>query len=421
MDNLEIFANLPIELKLKIIEYLDDNTKIQIMLKNKYFYNNRKCLSLNNTYRVNKIINRINEFKFVRLSINFISDQLYNLKYLKVLHVHLKSDMMIGIKMLPETLKELWFYNSYNFIITKNVLPQNLTTLIGINCFENGALPNSISDLTINDMFNQEIIAGSLPVNLKTLRIGKYYNQEFEYNVLPNGLHTLILGRNFNQPFNYDVLPDSLHTLEFGNNYNQPFMINVLPPKLFNLELGNDYNQIFNKNVLPKTLNKLLLGSYYAQQFSLGSLPQSLTYLSIIWYKHKLEENTLPSNLTKLKISRYDYELKENIFPLNLTYLDIGQYNYKLKKNILPPNLTYLSINHFKFRIGYDILPKNLKTLKLGYAFRKSFKDYNVINLIRKKLYHNEKKILPDSLIEIIIDNYYQLKLFEIKYHKLIK
>jgi hypothetical protein len=141
---------------------------------------------------------------------------------------------------------------SYNY--DKNILESNITTAKNVM---------DLNQLIFYDHYDQIIGINMLPDSLKALTFSYDYNQTINVNVLPNNsLQTLTFGSEYNQTIGVNVLPNSLQTLTFGDDYDQTIGVNVLPNSLQTLTFGWKYNQTINVNVLPTSL-KIIYFNFY--------------------------------------------------------------------------------------------------------------------------------------------------------------
>ena len=143
------------------------------------------------------------------------------------------------------------------------------------------------------------------------MHFGNDYNKSFNEGVLPQHLTELHFGREFNQFIAPNILPKSLTTLIFGKMFN--YQLNgVLGVGLTKLVLGDEYDYPFDKNVLPNTLLDLTISSSYKhsldplielkiQSLMLETWEYECTHP---WTKThlKIELNTIPKTVQKLHL-----------------------------------------------------------------------------------------------------------------------
>lgn len=116
-----------------------------------------------------------------------------------------------------------------------------------------------MTHLTFGFDFNQSI-SNYVPITTKLSNLISR-NEQPKTRILPENLTELNLNDTFNQPLDKDTLPTNLRRLKFGISFNQP-LNNVLPKKLTHLTLGFCFDQSLD-DVLPDSLTHLYLHHRY--------------------------------------------------------------------------------------------------------------------------------------------------------------
>lgn len=271
--------------------------------------------------------------------------------------------------------------------------------ILDLSCFSN------LKKLTINS--NVEII---YPHSLKELVCGNEFYSKL--NNLPNGLTHLTLGEMFNHPI--ENLPNSIKYLKFGWGFNQS--VDNLPENLEELVFcdekiksghGNYSLPEFRYpiNNLPNKLKKITLNPGFIHSIDLipNSVEEIIFSNNIDFDLHKRESDKcvgelssklfnceikrLPTNLRKLLLSA-EFNSKINWSDgLNpLTKLEHVEFqNIQVYGDSYGPSYFY---SYGCFDQSIDDLPDSIRILKLGSGFTQKINK------------------LPDSLIELSIENY---------------
>eukprot|EP01133_Synstelium_polycarpum_P002890 gene2890-3320_t len=283
-------------------------------------------------------------------------------KGLTTLIFGMKFNHQIGHDVLPMGLTKLSFGWKYNQPIPHGVLPPSLTSLdlggftqplppgvlpMGLSSLKfkgynrplQGAMPSSVTKLTLGIDFKEPLRQGDLHSGITTLNlIG--YDRPIDINVLPDTITNISFGGYFNRKLQPGVLPLSLKTLTFGYPYDQPLEPGALPHGLETLTLGDQFKRILKHGDLPSTLTSLTFGQIYNQPIAPGVLPDSLTSLTLGSCFDQPE--SIPMGLKSLTIKRlqgYNQNLVDNLPPtlLDLTLI-LGNHQHTdyLKRLVMP-------------------------------------------------------------------------------------
>jgi len=274
-------------------------------------------------------------------------------------------------ELFSENIEIIDLYNDYNQLIGVGVLPSSLKTLkfgysfnqpIGV-----GVLPSSLQLLSFGHSFNQPIGVGVLPSSLQSLTLGWNFDQPLEAGVLPESLKTLVFGSGFNRPIGVGVLPSSLESVEFGYIFDQTIDAGVLPETLQYLKFGYDFNKPIGVGVLPKSLQHLIFGFFFNQPLEVGVLPSSLQSLTFgNSFNNPIRVGVLPSSLQSLVFgSDFNQPVERGALPNSLRILNFGaNFNKPLEVGSLPDSLQTLTLGtYFDQRIYEGVLPGRLQTL----------------------------------------------------------
>lgn len=96
-------------------------------------------------------------------------------------------------------------------------------------------IPNSVTDLFLDENHEGPFRPGSLPPKLARLFCGHGYNYPLTPGLLPSTLKFLYTGDEFNWPLRPGSLPDGVTRLMFGQAFSQPLPLDVLPSSLTSL------------------------------------------------------------------------------------------------------------------------------------------------------------------------------------------
>ena len=245
-----------------------------------------------------EILIKITEFLSTKdiLNLSVCSKYLRNIVYI----------IKINIRVEYDKISELSYFDSFTNVVYEkswNTFPKSLQILYW-EC--NGILPNSLPDslktLELGNRYNQPLPGtalreSQLPNSLERLLLGSDYDQplpqhlgtdyDHQLQQLPNSLKSLHLSGCCNQPL--PQLPVSLQSLSLGFYYDQP--LPQLPDSLKSLHLGWCYNQHLSR--LPISLKCLHLG--YRYDHPLGQFPYSLKNIKA-WKKFRYL-NSIPSHI----------------------------------------------------------------------------------------------------------------------------
>ncbi|GAM28396.1 hypothetical protein SAMD00019534_115720 [Acytostelium subglobosum LB1] len=204
---------------------------------------------------------------------------------------------------LPASLTSLEFHG-YSHAIEPGMLPPNLKTLITKDEFtlQVGALPKTLTSLTLGMYFNQEIMCDVLPTGLLSLDLGGYYNHQLKPNILPNTLTSLTLSIFHNQPIINGSLPQSLRSFSCLNNQQ---LQEINAPSCFehcyNLESVTFTNGSRTKEICDLPINDLF---FHGRLKSFAFL----LYIFHLIYLPKTIEQYANSNIPNLKLNFHEME-----------------------------------------------------------------------------------------------------------------
>ncbi|KAM9979553.1 hypothetical protein ACTFIY_008785 [Dictyostelium cf. discoideum] len=257
-----------------------------------------------------------------KLKVNSIPDTI------KIIIFNKSYKQPIDLGILPTSLEFLSFhsfYNNTNFTITRNLIPNSITTLIFDNDEYNG-----------NDAYRNDS--------------GCFIDLNID-GILPNSLKKLNLPNNFNTKLNVKSLPNSITSLKFGL-YNQPLEENVLPDSLIELTMVC-FNRDFNENTFTncKQIKKLILYTFNQKISGTNLLPNSLTHLEFQFFNQPIMDTS-----------------NKSLLPNNLKFLDITYYNIDNNNNngslFLPNSIETLIINKINL---FPLFPNSLTSLTMSY------------------------------------------------------
>ncbi|KAN0003571.1 hypothetical protein ACTFIZ_009713 [Dictyostelium cf. discoideum] len=354
-----------------------------------------------------------------------------------------------------------------NFTLKKGMFPPYLTfdvlNLGGyygtILKFENGSIPNSVTDLTLPTNFNEKhlnnddggsgngtCISGVYPNNLKRLYLSYYaYGEDSffssKYNRFkmksyispPQTLEYLkILYTDF--PFKECEFKISkflsIHTLElasqgFNSSLSGTLKADILPPSLTKLVLNCNFKYIEN-NVFSKTkIKELIFSNRFDDSLVLNKtqLPSTLEILEFsgkfmnhfkIENDAKLkifETDSLPNGLKKFIVSRspgFNQNIQvNNFFPISCTYIYLSNFKRSITTkledgtvvSIFPENLKELTLFGAMLDQPLLLLPNSITKLTIiSYFDRGPFQFYQPL------ITYN---CLPLFLITLVLDYKY--------------
>ncbi|KAF2076529.1 hypothetical protein CYY_002143 [Polysphondylium violaceum] len=306
-----------------------------------------------------------------------------------------------------------------------------------------GTLPDSITDLTFNTLFEEEEeaikhrfidrILLNLPKNLIRLEIPDEYEPSFkETVVLPLSLCKFKKAVDFENINKYQQISsngqsnngfddfkvkvkkiDQLHQLQSKPNITQieifkiPFTITqlLLPSHIKKLSLHKKIQVEIES--LPKCLEVLVSKSYIPIRsgplppnlktlafFKLkeplvkGTLPNSLKILCIKKYNQPLEPGVLPPHLVSLYLGKFDKNIRVGVLPLSLKHLQLPSFDRQLLPNVLPNGIREIGMDSFNHRLGSNILPKSLVFVKL-LGFERSLSDLGGMDRLKQLCVQN--------------------------------
>ena len=300
--------SLPPEMILKIIEYMTDEDKIQLMLSTNFGSYKPELKDKYSIIEMFDMENRpwrlINKFKVRHIIIN-------NLDELNILNAELTEEQIRYI----HTIKFSMDFNED--------LGNSLDKLINLKEI---VFYYSVYDLPFNNLFNKL-------KKLKHLYLPSSFNQPLEKSLdeLIN-LETLEFGYSFNQQLDNSLdRLINLKSLTFGDNFMTPLEHSL--DKLVKLELlnlGESYSQEIGNSLDKLTnLKKLILPSFMFS--SLNNSLDNLINLEIIQFGYFFDED-LGKSLHKLKNLKelyigasYNKELGDSLDGLNeLTIINLG-------------------------------------------------------------------------------------------------
>lgn len=167
--------------------------------------------------------------------------------------------------------------------LNKNILPNTLIYLDLINVYKiiPGAIPSSVTYLTLSHHYNKNILIDTLPPNLTYLNF-----------VNPS------ISSSFKKCINVGILPQSLTVLKFGAKYDQsPIFIYELINLILLEFCGSKINSL-DLSKISKNITHLSTNIYFAK----NKIHHNVTNLSIKSYIDNDTLDYLPTNLKKLKI-----------------------------------------------------------------------------------------------------------------------
>ncbi len=260
-------------------------------------------------------------------------------------------------------------------------------------------LPDNVEYLYIRGKFNKKV--NKWPSNLKVLNFSKC-NLSRLICKLPDCLERLDIPESC-VITDINVIPENIKWLSFsiGDYSDKDGLINIELwknlykfKKLTHLRIyGFGHSGFDVETNFPPNLTHLRLKINYG--CDLSNLPKKLSHLYLEKYSKSID--VLPKNLRSLTIKGYKFDI--NFLNSKLTYLKIGFY-YKNKSNInyeLPDSLVELDIDNYKNKINF---PKNLKKLSIeNYMFDLD----NLPNSLTKLYFYdfNMKIKLPEKLKKI--------------------
>jgi hypothetical protein len=142
----------------------------------------------------------------------------------------------------------------------KDLLYYDRFTNIILDCFKK--LPASITHLTFEDNFNQEIkdyILQSDLHNLTHLTFGHHFNKEIKDRI-PLSVTHLTFGFCFNQEIK-DCITDSVTHLTFGTCFNQEIK-DCLPDSVTHLTFALEFNKEI-KGCIPRSVTHLTFSTVF--------------------------------------------------------------------------------------------------------------------------------------------------------------
>jgi hypothetical protein len=187
--------------------------------------------------------------------------------------LHLSNySLEFDLKLLPKTLKKLYFGPEWDYCVPPESLPTNLEVLHFSGGF-NHSLSNvlvhctKLKTLDLGVIFDRVILPGMLPSSLKHLTFSYAYNQPLDIKSLPENLHTLIMGESFDHPILHGVLPKSLRKLQLGGFFQQKLNNVALNEGLETFIISNPDSCISLQDlVLPTSINYFKVGNVVVLQ-----------------------------------------------------------------------------------------------------------------------------------------------------------
>ncbi|KYQ99661.1 hypothetical protein DLAC_03599 [Tieghemostelium lacteum] len=390
----------------------------------------------------------LKKLTLLKATTNYVADYGFGLKEgLKYLKIDFLSPELLDISPIPLSVETVVFGNT-SPIVDYNVVPVNCKTL-SIGKWR-GALPDSITELTIYHSFILKGNHQSLPRYLKTLNIN-VFNDKFQRGQLPETLTELNIC-NLDQPIDPGALPQNLKILRFLNSMSS-HQQQLLPGMLPNLnfpKFPSDFSQPISIGHLPINLKILVLGINSQDKIQHGSLPLTLeqltisdcislvpgliSHLSNLWLLKTtflpriFKPGSLPSSLKRFHIKNinnntiqpgclnegleeliidfgiFKMDLKSILPESSLKALKLGYYIIgDIKKGDLPLSLKTFDSDNFPIQEG--ALHEGLESLKIGMRFRKTITK-NMIPSTVSRIYipHGNYQILDklDSNRDII-------------------
>ncbi|GAM23711.1 hypothetical protein SAMD00019534_068860 [Acytostelium subglobosum LB1] len=237
-------------------------------------------------------------------------------------------------RVLPNQLQSLTLGEHYNQMFRVGSLPQSISYLYFSSMipaynqeFKPGVLPASLETLIIlGQTFKQSIKRDVLPNSLTRLMIPMNAGHVFEQGALPNSLTCLTLSAK--PVITLGMLPSSLQSLFISDDFNGVIPVGALPESLTKLSFeGCTRTQThpFTPGMLPSSLKTLVMTNSIVQMFKQNTLPASLTALKLYKLTSPIQPGVLPSTITALDLSDfYSFALTTDELPPALKMLKVG-------------------------------------------------------------------------------------------------
>ncbi|GAM17989.1 hypothetical protein SAMD00019534_011640 [Acytostelium subglobosum LB1] len=289
------------------------------------------------------------------------------------------GDMFNTIPMpgaLPQTITSLTLGNSFNQKMNQSIIKRVLRskgrrsdgTTTSSSSYR-GWLPTSLRSLTFGDGFNKKIKAGSLPQSITSITFGKLFDRPLLPGTLPASLITLIFGRSFNQTLPPSVLPAGITTLIFGDWFNQMIDQVATLHSLTKLNFGSSFSRPIFRDTLPPSLLELKFGLSFNQSIdSISALPSLTTLLfnGSCNFKQPITIGSLPQSLTMMTYA--NSTLGPGVLPSSMRSLVLYSVDHHLEPGALPTSLTklVLSTTHVPRSLHLCL---HIVKLTMGYSF----------------------------------------------------
>lgn len=395
---------------------------------------------------------------------------------LKQLENHQDFNRFILPGELPSSLQVIRFNFSgtFNQPITQNVLPPHLKRLyLGDNYnqpLQVGALPSSLEFVDFGHSFDQEVLAGMIPHGVSEIEFGDSWGRTRFHKPLPPGaipdsvtrltlnpvcsslllpgslpssLTSLTLKRTsviipipFDLPFDHrfhhsltpGILPNSLTELCLSHEFKQPLFPNTFPSRLKRLEL--DFNQPLTEDVMPSHLEYLALGDRFANSLW---LPETLITLELQCSIADITFiNPLPLSLHRVELFRDPEQLLPvGLLPPSVKVLIVTQgiqigsisdgvidftYRGSECRYEIPVGAIPASVKRLRFGSGFDqpvpagVIPDSVTHLMFGYNFNQILSPGDIPTSVAHIRFGKEFSqmlmpgALPDSVTHLIMD-----------------
>jgi len=396
--------NLPNELIVMIMDFMDDNNKLVLFQTSKQLQELRNLVQFQIFISNHLIKNRY----VINLTDAMVTKVPQSIKYLTMDEsFNSRVDIRINLRYLK-------FNNEFNKKII--YLPDSLQILIFGKQFnqDDHYLPPFLTHLTYGDDFNHEI---NLPKTLIFLNLGKKFNQKITF---PESLKTLIMYGSIRK---IDALPINLVNLKFSvlnKTIDYPLSLKKLThinedyyKSTHAIPNVTYYNTMTIETILPESVTHLKCNAI------LTRIPSNVKYLSIGNYDNLKFCNF--SKITHLRIM-YHFDKIHDKFPPYLSHLRIRDefsntpptlryLHCHVRNDYIPENLTHLVLNYGVINLG--ILPITLRLLKVIRL------EYQIDYLINLKYlfckFIDASIVIPNSVRYLKVNDNYDVPRF-VKY-----
>jgi hypothetical protein len=224
-------------------------------------------------------------------------------------------------------------------------------------------------------------------------------------NKIPNSITHLTLDGYFNQDIK-GCIPNSVIHLDLGCSFNQNIK-DCIPNSVTHLTMSQYFDK-YEEGCIPNSVTHLTLGKYYNMKIK-SCIPKSVTHLNIGWnYEHLIELNLfefnshIPNSVTHLTFgSSFNQDIKDCNIPKSVTHLTFGMSFNQNIKGCIPNSVTHLVFGSSFNQNIKDCIPNSVKYLTFGYWFNQNIKDCIPESVIFVKLLGNKfinVNDFPDSV-----------------------